>query len=267
MPVIAVADPSVVPDACRTSPADPVALLDAVAAVPPSADVLLLTGGPRATDVARATRLALGESRIGVVEHDVPATAFYVAAAAVGALPDNALGLVPAVLAAVEDACTTRVVVSSVGRLSAPNPSLWQHVQGIWPTTRFVVDERAGTVRLSTEPPVVDGPTVVLATSTPPAYEPDPAWADRRVDVADDGARWGSRRWTATTVLHADLAELVSAVLRPAALAGYPRCRSCGRVGLLGSCVFCRLPLPAEGGSPTGSTTPVDALTTHGGPA
>jgi len=257
VPVIAVADPSAVPDAYRTSPADPAALLDAVAAVPPAADVLLLTGGRRATDAARAVRLALGESRIGVVEHDVPATAFYVGAAAAGALPDNALGLVPAVLAAVEDACTTQVVVSSVGRLSSPNPSLWQHAQGLWPTTRFVVDERAGTVRLGAEPPVVDGPTVVVATSTPPAFEPDPAWADRRVDVADDGARWGSRRWTATTVLHADLVELVSALLRPAALAGYPRCRSCGRVGLLDACVFCRLPLPLD--------NPV--VTTHGGPA
>ncbi len=255
VPVVAVGDPTRTPDGCLAAPADPVEILDVLAGIPEDADVVLLASDPAASAAARSVRLALGEARLGVVDHDVPPTAFYVGATAVTALPDNALGLTPAVLAAVQDSATTRAVVSSVGRLSRPNPSLWQHVAGLWPATRFEVDERAGTVTRVAAGEVVDGRAVIVSSSDPPVQELDERWAHSRVDIPGDGARWGAKRWLETTVLHADLGDLVSQLLTPANLSEYPRCRSCSRIGLLGDCIFCRLPLPLDAlsGTPGGT--------------
>ena len=113
---------------------------------------MLLSADDEARRAARSARLSLGQGRIGLAHHDEPVTEFFVMAAAAQLLPGNALGLVDAVLDDVRRSTTTIAQLSSVSSLERPTPSVAQHVAGLVPGARFVVDWRAGTVRQGDAP-------------------------------------------------------------------------------------------------------------------
>ena len=248
MPVIAVAPADRVPSGTPSCEADTESILAAIAQFP-TVDVVLLTADEEARRAARSARLSLGQGRIGLAHHDEPVTVFFVMAAAAQLLPGNALGLVDAVLDDVRRSTTTIAQLSSVSSLERPTPSVTQHVAGLVPGARFVVDWRAGTVRQGDAPDLRPGVAVVTAGSDKavPGEVAVPAGAPGRMELAsDDGGRWGSSRWRETTVLHVTLEEIVSTALQAAGSARQPRCPSCQRVGAGRLCVFCQVGLSSQ---------------------
>lgn len=242
MPIVAVTDPSRVPDG--TACADTVVGLVAhIRALGPQRDVLLVSHTQAGEALARSARLACGERTVGLLHVPMTATSFYVTAAALRMLPDEALGLASVVTTVLAGATWTRVLVSRLGEPETPAPSFGQRVRGAFPGARFVVDPVAGVI--TGEESLIAPPGVVLVEAH---SEP----LDKTVDLAGSGApqlrlelgaAWRARRWAEVTVVTRGLDEIVSHTLHPHSFSYYSTCTACARTSWGERCLFCQVPL------------------------
>ncbi|OJV58709.1 MAG: hypothetical protein BGO38_15045 [Cellulomonas sp. 73-145] len=245
------------PEGCQRADADPEAVIDVVSRLPAGTDALLVTNDPQARKVAQSVRLALGGERVGLVHHEAPPTAFYLALSAAQLLPEQSLGLAGELLTAVSAATSTSAVLSSVASLQKPSPSLLHHVASLWPPSRFAVDWQNQTVRLGDEAQAPEGVAVVVCASAKPVgpsqTRPGPA---TELEPEAGAAFWGAARWFEASVLLTGLDTLVARTVMATSAPGARTCPSCDRPGGADLCAFCQLPVV----EPTGDTT-------YGGPA
>lgn len=207
-------------------------------------DVLVVATDAAGREAARAARLVLGGARLGLLVHEVPPTAGFVALAALRMLPTTALGLAPALLAAVAHDSRTAALVSSVAALERPRPSVGLDLASRVPGSVFRVDWTAQAVTRGDTIDLPGGIAAVTTASERPVRDVDrSAWGPTQVQLETDGAFWGAKRWLEATVLLRPLEETVGRVVRPDVVAAAARCVSCDRPVAADVCVFCQLPV------------------------
>jgi len=200
-------------------------------------DVLLVCDAPAALGVARAVR-ALARGGCAALLVTGPVTRWAVLVEALSTLPVDHLGLAPAVCAAVDARTRTRVVLSGVGALAAPNPSLGQHVRSWWPPSRFLVDLDGGVVAPTRQVPVV-GPGDVVVARGAREVVPGAEHALPPVRTEITGARgWRARRWLEVSTVPPDRDAVVAGAVADPDVAP---CPECGRLADR-ACLFCGLP-------------------------
>ncbi|MBO3088541.1 hypothetical protein [Cellulomonas dongxiuzhuiae] len=207
-------------------------------------NVLVVATDRPGLEAARAARLVLGGERLGLLHHPVPPTASFVALAALRMLPPVALGLAPALLAAVTHDSRTAALVSSVSALDKPRPTMSLDLASRLPGSVFRVDWTAQTVTRSDAIDLPVGIAAVTTASERPVRDVDAAaWGPTQIQLDTDGAFWGAKRWFEATVLLRPLEETVGALVRPDVVAAAHRCASCGRHVAGDLCVFCQIPV------------------------
>lgn len=190
---------------------------------------------------ARLVRSTLGRPGLGVMAIDQSETRFRLLAYCASNVPPQSIAQIPAVVELALRALRTRVVLTSVSKVTSPAPSLLQHVQGLLPGAKFCLDLEQSTVsRVST-----------------PGWEP-PSQATLSVWAADDGSgrvtgslasmgihqeqllpishRWPAKNWAEMSWLTIDPRVIVSRALEHVARA---RCARCGNPALPQGCVLC----------------------------
>lgn len=246
MPLIAVTDPSRVPDgtSCATELEGLVALLRAAG---PGTDSVLVSHTAAGAALARAARLACGERSVGLLHVPSPATAFFATTGALRLLPQECLGLAGVVSSILASTMWTRVVLGRLGEPGAPEPTVGQRIRGVFPGARFVVDPVADVVEPVREL-VAPAGVMVLVGSSPAGARPDPrvdlsAGGAYRFDIDLGEAGWRARRWTEATVLTRNVDDIVRHALQPSSYAYYSSCSACGRIAWGERCIFCQVPL------------------------
>lgn len=263
MPIVAVCDAAFVPPGVLHVGPEASAVIDLVAGLDPADPVVLVSQASAGTLAARSARLALGDPRVGLLSHEVPGTAFFLAAAALRLLPNSALSLASCTAALAAHTTSTRALLSSVSTLVRPTPSFGDHVRSLWPSSRFVVSWGEDTVvpgrRIEPVPGVV---TVVARSARSWADLDESAWAGETVELpqAQGAPAWASARWVEVSTLREGLDTVIRAVTDPAATRDFPHCRSCERMGWAGLCVFCQLPVGDEAAG-----TPILSPASQGG--
>lgn len=259
-PILAVGAPEGVPPAAHAVPCSTDAVVDAVRAT--EGDVLLAVRDTEGRRVARATRLALGAERVGILYTPSPFTAWVAAIQVLGAMPpDVELSRAAEIASALSAALHTRVVLSSVASLEKPSPTLNQHLRGALPGGRFLVDLRAGTVETFSGTLDADSPLVVVARSEKPVVDGlGNNWPEGRAEIGAVEAGWKASRWLEVTTLDEEQWYGATARLRRPG-AWIPRCPACDRAGSLATCLFCDIPLS------TGAPVPGDVQPVGGVPA
>jgi len=246
VPIIAVTDPSRVPDgtACATDLEGLVALVRSAGA---GTDCVLVSHTEAGAALARAARLACGERTVGLLHVRSTATAFFAAVGAVRLLPQECLGLAGVVTSILSSTMWTRVVLGRLGEPGVPAPTTGQRLRGMFPGARFVVDPVSDVVEPTQDLLAPPGVIVVVASSVAGARP------DSRTDLAAGGAYrydldlgpagWRARRWTEATVLTRQIEDVVRHSLEPSSYAYYSTCAVCGRVAWGERCIFCQVPL------------------------
>lgn len=190
---------------------------------------------------ARTVRGVLNHGSLGVLALDEPETRFRALAYCLSWLSPRVLGQAPVVVSALAPALRTRVALTSVSGLASPAPSLSQHVQGLLPGTRFVLDLGRGVVTkvddLTWEVPRQARLAVWAAQDDSGRVT---ANLDRlgvhREPVMPRSRRWPARAWAELTVLDADPEPLVTQALTRFARTACPRC---GRLATPQGCLLC----------------------------
>ncbi|MDQ0426309.1 hypothetical protein [Cellulomonas iranensis] len=245
MTILALAPAHRLPSGTVVAEPDAESVVAALLALDPEAPVLVVADSTAGRDAARAARLVLGQERVGVLAHEVPPTAFFVAVAALQMLPDIALGLAPSVLEGLGEGVRTVALVSSVAALERPRPSVALDLASRLPGSVFRVDWTAQTISRDQALDLPAGVATIATASERPVVAaglPQPAQA--HVDLATDGAFWGAKRWYEATVVVRALEETVEERLSPSFVAAVPRCASCARLATGPSCLFCQIPVP-----------------------
>ena len=203
--------------------------------------VLLLCRSGVDEHEARLVRTSLGRPGIGVLAINQSETRFKLLAYCASNVTPQLLAQVPAVVELALRALRTRVVLTSVSKVTAPAPSLLQHVQGLLPGSKFCLDLEQSTV----------------SRVTTPGWEP-PTKASLSVWAADDhsgrvsGAlasmgihreqllpishTWPAKNWAEMSWLTIDPRVIVSRALEHVSRA---RCARCGSPALPQGCVLC----------------------------
>lgn len=247
MSVLALAPAGQVPEGTLTVESDKESVVGAVLALSLQSDepvLVVCTDGP-GRDAARAARLVLGASRVGIVELTVPPTAFFVSVAALRMLPPVALALAPSVLAGIAQDTRTVALLSSVTALERPRPSVGMDLASRLPGSVFRVDWTSQTISRDASLDLPPGVAVVTTVSERPVVgSGEVSGGATHLQLATDGSFWGSKRWYEATVLLRTLEESVEARLSPSVIAVTPRCVSCTRLVAGPRCVFCQIEVP-----------------------
>lgn len=209
-----------------------------------------ITAGPEALVViaprthARTSELARalgGHPGLALLRPTGPTTVLALLAHVLRAHPDLDPAEVLTVARQVPTHVHTHAIVSSVSKLSAPHPSLWQHLASWAPWTRFWVDVNGGTVAWTKVMPTTV-PAVLQATLDPgtmPKLEVDSALPQGGRPVANldtpSSNHWGSRGYLERSFLVTDPDDIRSMAL---AAPGRP-CTNCTITVRGVRCDFC----------------------------
>ncbi|GIG39067.1 hypothetical protein [Cellulomonas phragmiteti] len=246
MTVLALSPASQVPEGTVVAAPDVESVVERLLELGDTEHVLVVAADRAGHEAARAARLVLGESRLGVLRHEAPPTAWFVAVAALRMLPPVALGLAPALLEAVARDSRTAALLSSVTGLERPRPSMGLDLASRMPGSVFRVDWSAQTVARGDALDLPAGLAAITAASERPVRElDDTAWGPTRIELSVDGTFWGAKRWFEATVLLRPLEETVDGLLRHDVVAAAERCVSCARHVAGDLCVFCQIPVPS----------------------
>ena len=216
------------PQAEAASDRDVLQAIEVLEGLGPVPALLLCRTGKDEHD-ARLVRAVLSRSALGVLPLDEPETRFRVLAYCLCLLSPQALGQAPVVADALRPALRTRVVLTSVSKLTSPAPSLGQHLQSMLPGSRFELDlNRGRVIRLGS------------TTWTAPDKGRLAVWAadDESGRVTANLARlglhqepllpasrrWPTKAWAEMTVLDADPSPLANEALARVARNACPRC-------------------------------------------
>ena len=216
------------PQAEAASDRDVLQAIEILEGLGPVPALLLCRTGKDEHD-ARLVRAVLSRSALGVLPLDEPETRFRVLAYCLCLLSPQALGQAPVVADALRPALRTRVVLTSVSKLTSPAPSLGQHLQSMLPGSRFELDlNRGRVIRLGS------------TTWTAPDKGRLAVWAadDESGRVTANLARlglhqepllpasrrWPTKAWAEMTVLDADPSPLANEALARVARTACPRC-------------------------------------------
>ncbi|RYV52217.1 hypothetical protein [Pengzhenrongella frigida] len=222
-------------------------VVDALASVP-SGDVLLIAGGAQTAHAARIALSTLRRSDVALVEVSGSPTRRHAVRLGLDLLWPDAYGCADVVLAAVDAECSTQALVSSVTRLSDPNPRLTDHVASWFPGQFFAVDVDAGEIVRTRIPELLlpTGEFAVLASqwSRPEGPEIAPL-PNARVELAGPprSAPWQAKQWVEVTVMRSPIVDTVQRALA----ASQPRgCPSCARAVTGAQCRFCGIVVAAS---------------------
>ncbi|GAB3591168.1 hypothetical protein GCM10027446_08190 [Angustibacter peucedani] len=222
---------------------------------------LARAGAPGATGVVHASTLP-PLARRGLVE-------------VLGSMQGSfTAGQLLVVCEALERTMTAGAAVTSVARLADPGPSMAQHVQSWWPSSRFVVLTHphrvivpvTGVDTAAVRLPEVDVPMHFACTGGDDATAAVVDDLARRLTgqpatvveaPAESRARWASRHFTEFSALPQDLSVLVRTALDAAT-----ECRSCGAPVAWTSCRFCHAAAPLETTAATATAPAAQAATT-----
>ncbi len=235
-----------VPPGAGHAPADLSGLLTALGHARADGATLLVAVTEEGLAAARSARVGLADPDLGVLECLVPPTRVFLVAAALATLPAMALGLASAVIRAVEQATTTRALLSSVAGLTRPRPSLWLDATSYLPGRTYLVDWDVGSVSTGSSLDLAPGRLAVVNRSAKPLDPAEPLFAGERVDLTSDGTFWGAKRWWEVSVMASSLDDVVDRALVPDAVAAMPECPSCGRASSGEVCAFCQIPVAAR---------------------
>lgn len=227
-------------------------------AAAPDGDVLVVAGGADALRAARIAISALARPGVALLEVTGPATRRHALRLALELLPAAGFGYADAVVGAVGSTLRTRALLSSVARLTEPNPGLVDHVAGWLPGQWFVVDVDDAAVRRTPQPllELPAGPLAVRAeqwTRADPAVTEPVAGTEVRLTGPDRSASWRCAQWVEVTVATAPLAQTVQAALDDARARA---CASCGRPVTGDRCRPCGIVVPAGSGAAAGRSMP-----------
>ncbi len=239
MPTIFVIPERAAPSGAAVIAADPGSIVEALSAS--RGDVVVVSTDPKGAAAARAARFVLDDERVGLLALEAPPTLAFVLAAVAGYVPDPALGLLPGILERAVSRTRTFAALSSVADLRVPVPGLALTLRSVLPGGSFVVDWNAQQVTSAREIQLPAHAWSVVAQSEQPVRAEAVGWSGESRALALDGLYWGAPRWLEVTVVQTSLPAIVEPLLSTAQ-AGATRCRSCGRAGGGGICVFCQLP-------------------------
>ncbi|WP_043558722.1 hypothetical protein [Actinomyces israelii] len=205
------------------------------------APVLLLCRTGKDEHDARLVRAILSRSAPGVLPLDEPETRFRVLAYCLCLLSRHALGQAPVVADALRTALRTRVVLTSVSRLTSPAPSVGQHLQSMLPGSRFELDlNRGRVVRLGS--PTWTAPDKGRLAVWAADDESGRVTANlarlglHREPLLPTSRRWPTKAWAEMTVLDADPSPLANEALARVARTTCPRC---GLLATPAGCLMC----------------------------
>lgn len=243
MTVLVVAPATQVPEGTACASPDAESVVTQVLALGGAEPVLIVAADRAGEEAARAARLVLPDRGPGVLLHDAPPTAFFVAVAALRMLPPVALGMAPALLDAVAHDTRTAALVSSVAALRRPRPSVALDLASRLPGSVFRVDWTAQTVGRGQALDLPAGFAAITSAGERPVVD-GAGVGGTQVELTTDGSFWGAKRWYEATVLLRPLEDTVADQVRPDVVAALGRCASCGRPVAGDRCVFCQIPVP-----------------------
>ena len=216
------------PQAEAASDRDVLQAIEVLEGLGPVPALLLCRTGKDEHD-ARLVRAVLSRSALGVLPLDEPETRFRVLAYCLCLLSRHALGQAPVVADALRTALRTRVVLTSVSRLTSPAPSVGQHLQSMLPGSRFELDlNRGRVVRLGS--PTWTAPDKGRLAVWAADDESGRVTANlarlglHREPLLPTSRRWPTKAWAEMTVLDADPSPLANEALARVARNACPRC-------------------------------------------
>ncbi|MCL2424210.1 MAG: hypothetical protein FWD11_10025, partial [Micrococcales bacterium] len=201
-------------------------------------EVVLVTTGARGVEAARATRLALGNTHLGLLPLTAPPTLVYVFAAVAAMVPDFAMGYLPNVFARTSHYTRTFAALSSVRGMTRPEPS--RATLRRWGGGPYVVDWQTQSVEPGKEITLPQHAWAVSSSSDRPPTVTKNGWPPRAVELDEDGSFWGSQHWLEVTAVSQPPQAIIGSLfasIPPDAV----QCRSCARVCGGDICVFCQV--------------------------
>lgn len=224
--------------------------------------VLLLCRTGKDERDARLVRAVLDRKALGVFPLDEPETRFRALVYCLCRLRPQAFGQAPAVVDALRPTLRTRIVLTSVSRLTHPAPSLGQHLQSMLPGSCFELDlnqERVTSISSITWAAPAAGRLALWAADdkTGRITANLPRLGLHREPLLPVSRQWPAKAWAEMTVLDADPSPLANE-----ALAQIARmiCPHCGQRATPMGCLMCGTwprtsisrPAPAPPPAPSG---------------
>ena len=254
------------PQAEAASDRDVLQAIEVLEGLGPVPALLLCRTGKDEHD-ARLVRAVLSRSALGVLPLDEPETRFRVLAYCLCLLSPQALGQAPVVADALRPALRTRVVLTSVSKLTSPAPSLGQHLQSMLPGSRFELDlDRGRVIRLgSTAWTAPDKGRLAVWAADDESGRVTANLARlglHQEPLLPASRRWPTKAWAEMTVLDADPSPLANEALARVARTACPRC---GLLATPAGCLMCGTwpyadaPRPAPASIAPGSMPPAFA--------
>ena len=228
------------PQAEAASDRDVLQAIEVLEGLGPVPALLLCRTGKDEHD-ARLVRAVLSRSALGVLPLDEPETRFRVLAYCLCLLSPQALGQAPVVADALRPALRTRVVLTSVSKLTSPAPSLGQHLQSMLPGSRFELDlDRGRVIRLgSTAWTAPDKGRLAVWAADDESGRVTANLARlglHQEPLLPASRRWPTKAWAEMTVLDADPSPLANEALARVARTPCPRC---GLLATPAGCLMC----------------------------
>lgn len=209
----------------------------------PHSPTLLLCRTGQDEHAARTVRGILKRSDLGILALNEPETRFRALAYCLLQLRSRAYGQAQMVVRALSPALHTRVVLSSVSKLTSPTPTMRQHLQSMTPGSLFTFDL---------------GPEQSPVSKVKSAVWNTPRQGSLAIWAADDeqnrisgnleslgihrepllsmSRTWPAKSWAEMTMLVTDPRPLVSQALTPFT---QTFCPYCGKLALPQGCLLC----------------------------
>jgi len=212
----------------------------------PSGDVLVVVGGAETAHAARIALSSLRRPDVSLIEVAGPPTRRHAVRLGLELLWPAVYGFADAVMAAIDARCGTRVLLSSVTRLTDPNPGLVDHVASWLRGQYFDVDVDAREVRRTRTPELTLAPGdlgVLAAHGARPDDLRLTSLPALRVEITGPwaSAPWRAKQWTEVTVVRGSLADSVQLALTGSKARA---CPSCARPVTGVHCRFCGIVVP-----------------------
>jgi len=245
MAVIFVASPESLPVGLQQADPNWDSILTAISQVNADEDIVLVTRSAAAERVARGVRLSLNTERVGIYTSTVPPTLFFVLAATLALLPSDRLGVVGAVERRVIASSYTQVLMSSVARVSHPNPTLLDHVISLVPGTRYLVDWTNQQIKRQKDLNPLEAPLYVTAYSAQqwPAEKVKPLPANAITLPSQPTPSWEARRWIEASAVFQQPEQIARETAGLHEVGRSAACVSCRRSGSDQRCIFCGVPV------------------------
>jgi len=245
MAVVFIASPESLPHGFVHAQARYDSVFEEISRLAPDEDILLVVRDAVGERIARGVRMALSNRRIGIYATDAPVTLFFMYAAVLDLLPADHLGMAELVATQVAANSQCQVLVSSVAKISRPNPKLLDHALSALPWSRFRVDWTNQQITREKQLRTLQAPLLIAAKS-------QAQWKDDKLDPlpndvvmlpSQPDSHWEAKRWIELSVFFLYPEALAQGIVDAGAREGAPRCVSCTRLGGGERCLFCEVPV------------------------